>query len=51
MSRLLLLTTAAYRTRVINEACGSSMSPHQVAAQFADEDADLIVAWMEHRAE
>lgn len=48
MDRLTLLTTAAERTRTLNEAFASSMSPFEVATQFAAEDIDLIIAWMEH---
>jgi hypothetical protein len=41
---------SAQRTRVINAAFGMALSPHEIVRAFADEDIDLIVAWMEHEA-
>jgi hypothetical protein len=38
----------ASRTRQVNEAMHTSMTPQQIAALFADEDIDLLIAWIEH---
>lgn len=48
MDRLALLTRAAHRTRTLNQAFGSQLSPFEVESQFADEDVDLIVLWSAH---
>jgi hypothetical protein len=38
----------ASRTRQVNEAMHTSMTPQQIAALFADEDIDLLLAWIDH---
>lgn len=48
MDRLRLLTSAAYRTRKVNEAFGTQLGPREIEQQLADEDVDLIVLWREH---
>lgn len=48
MDRLSSLTRMAHRTRAVNEALGTSMTPDQIAERFADEDIDLLLAWIAH---
>jgi hypothetical protein len=38
----------ASRTRAINEALHTTMTPREIAASFADEDIDLLIAWIDH---
>lgn len=49
MDRLRLLSNAAHRTRTVNRAFGSQLSPSEIESQFADEDIDLLILWMEQR--
>jgi hypothetical protein len=44
-----LLAQAAKRTRTVNEAFGTHLSPQDIAANFADDDIAMLVAWMDHR--
>lgn len=50
MERIELLATTARRTRAINSVLGTALSPEHIAAQFADEDIELLIAWMESPA-
>lgn len=46
IERIALLTHAASRARSVNEVFGSSMSPFEIARTFADEDIDILLAWL-----
>jgi hypothetical protein len=48
IDRLSSLTRMANRTRAVNEALHTNMTPHEIAARFADEDIDLLLAWIDH---
>lgn len=48
IERLSMLTRAAHRTRALNEAMHTTMTPDDIARSFSDEDIDLLLAWMEH---
>jgi len=45
MDRIDLVTRAASRTRAINQLLGTAMTIDQVAADFADDDLDLLLMW------
>lgn len=45
MDRLALLSTTANRTRVINEAFGTHLTPAEIARTYADEDIELLLIW------
>jgi hypothetical protein len=50
MERISRVTAMAERTRVLNRALGTSLSPDEIDRMFATEDIDLIIAWKEHYA-
>ena len=45
MDRIALLSRAAHRTKRVNELFGTHLTPDEVAAMYADEDIDLLLAW------
>lgn len=48
IDRIELLAHTANRAHTVNRAFGSQLSPFDIARQFADEDIDLLILWMEH---
>lgn len=48
MERIGLLSQAAMRTKAVNNAFGTALTPDQVAAHYSDEDCDLLIAWWQH---
>jgi hypothetical protein len=45
MDRIELLSSAAHRTRRVNELFGTCLTPAEVARDYADEDIDLLLQW------
>ena len=50
IDRMSTIMRMAQRARIVNEALHTSMTPFEIDRDFADEDIDLLIAWMEHRA-
>jgi len=45
IDRLSLLSHVANRTKALNEAFGTALTPEQIETMYADEDIELILEW------
>ena len=51
MRQLSEIAHIAGRTKLVNEAMGTHLTPEEIAARYPDETIDLLIAWSTHSKE